>query len=101
MSDRTPIGRDLSRAFVEAANDVRLLATEDQTSPITTGITTSTLLEWARTAAAYRQGSRPTPIKHAAETAVIEPHYGDHAGEEVLPVLLDSLQSAVTEPAPA
>lgn len=100
VSDRTPISRELARAFVEAANDVRLLATDDKTSPIDTGITTSTLLEWAKTAAAYRQGSRPDPIKHAAETAVIEPHYDAHAGEEVLPVLLDSLQTtATTQPA--
>ncbi len=95
VSDRTPVDMDLARLLVDGANEVRKLAKHDDTSPIAAGITTSTLLEWAQTAAAYRRGGQESPIEHAARTAVVEPHYDEHEADEVYPVLIDSLRAAV------
>ncbi|QZP37081.1 AAA family ATPase [Halobaculum magnesiiphilum] len=95
VADRTPVDMDLARLLVDGANDVRRLATEDDTSPVTTGITTSTLLEWAKTAAAYRSAGHESPVEHAARTAVVEPHFDEHEGPEVYPVLLDNLHAVV------
>jgi len=93
VADRTPVDMELAQLLVDGANEVRQLAMHDDTSPISAGITTSTLLEWAQTAAAYRNGGRESPVEHAARTAVVQPHYGEHEGEEVYPVLMDSLRA--------
>lgn len=91
VADRTPVARDLARVFVEAANDIRELALSDPTSPIEKGIATSLLLDWARTAASYRHSDRPEPIRRAARTAIVTPHYAEAAAAEVEAVLVDAL----------
>lgn len=92
ITDRTPVSESLAEGLVAAANDVRKIAVEDATSPITSGVATSILLEWARTASAYQDSGRPDPIRRAARTAMIDPHYGDPAASEVEAVVTDQLQ---------
>ncbi|AUV84703.1 AAA family ATPase (plasmid) [Salinigranum rubrum] len=91
VADRTPVADEVAHGLVRIANDVRELALEDETSPVKKGIATSTLLEWARTAAAYRQSDRPDPVVRAARSAVLRPHYGDLAADEVEAVIVDGL----------
>jgi nitric oxide reductase NorQ protein len=100
IADATPVATDLAAVFVAAANDVREFV-DDPTSPIGKGIATSTLLEWARTAVAFRQANRPRPVRRAAETAVVEPHYQDAAAEEVRATLIDGLRTGGSDGADA
>lgn len=92
LADRTPVDRTLADGLVAAANDVRKIAIEDATSPIDSGIATSILLEWAYTTAAYRASDRANPIRRAAETAMVDPHYSEPAASEVEVVVTDQLQ---------
>jgi len=92
VADRTPVDDQLASVLVAAANDVRETAQEDATSPVDSGIATSILLEWAHTTAAYRQSGRPNPIRRAARTSIIDPHYQGPAADEVEVLLFDQLQ---------
>lgn len=94
LTARAPIADDLARLLVQCANEVRTLALEDATSPIEAGIATSTLIEWAQTAAAYRQADRPQPVQRAARTRVVEPHYADVAADEVRAIIESELSAA-------
>lgn len=103
VADRTPADERLASAMVGAANDVRRMALEDPTSVVDSGVATSTLLEWARTMAAYRHAGRPDPVGRAARTAIAEPHYdGDadtpgSAAAEVHAVLADGISVAAAD----
>lgn len=92
LADRTPVSKTLADGLVAAANDVRKIAMQDATSPIDSGVATSILLEWANTTAAYQRAGRPNPIRRAATTAMIDPHYSEPAASEVAAVVTDQLQ---------
>lgn len=92
LADRTPVSRTLADGLVAAANDVRKIAMQDATSPIDSGIATSILLEWANTTVAYRSSGRSNPIRRAAETSMIDPHYAEPAASEVKAVVTDQLR---------
>lgn len=96
VADRTPVPYELARLFVEAANDVRHFALEDATSPIGKGIATSVLLEWATTTVAYQRAGRPNPIRRAAKSSIVTPHYSSPAAEEVEAVLVDRVKEAAS-----
>lgn len=90
LADRTPVDEGLGKAMVKGANEVRRYA-EDATSAVDKGIATSTLIEWARTAAAYRASSHDNPLGRAAKTAIVRPHYEGRPGEQVHALLMDGL----------
>lgn len=92
VADDTPVSKEVARVLVRAANEVRLLASEDRTSPVEKGIATSIVLEWARTTVAYRHADRPNPLLRAAKTAILEPHYADRSAEEAEAVIQDTIQ---------
>lgn len=103
IAERTPVTQSLARAMVHAANEVRKFAGAtqglddeldgDATSPIEKGIATSTVLEWGKTASAYQASGRPDPVRRAAKSAVVRPHYDEPAASEVLAVLMDAVTS--------
>lgn len=80
LSDRTRAHEDLAAVFIDAANDVRDLAEADH-SPVSIGVPTGTVLEWAETAYAYHGIGFDNPLMESAEDVVVRPFYDDHAGE--------------------
>ena len=92
-AERTPVDQGVAHMLVTATNEVRKAAISDKTSPIDSGIATSIVLEWAKTAAGYRAGDRPDPIRRAADSVIVEAHHSDRAAEEVRAILFDALRS--------
>lgn len=79
IADRTPVSQGVAREMVRAANEVREKV-EDNSSTIKLGIPTSTMLDWARTAWAYRDDSSGQgPLVKAARRSVLNPYYAGNS----------------------
>ena len=96
LSERTPVSEALAPYVVNAANDVRQLA-EDRDSSVRKGIPTSMLLDWMSTAAAYAQGDIKNPVMAAAYKAVINPFYGAHDEEKARTEVIQVLRNHVDD----
>lgn len=98
ITDRTPAGTLLAAKMVEIANNIRDRA-EDAQSSIGIGIPTSTVIEWAQTAAAYHNAGLSSheggAIIAAAENSIVRPLYGDD--EEAVRVVADAIESSLKD----
>lgn len=92
LADGTPIPDHQAEAFVRAANAVRDAA-NDETSMVRSGISTSVLQTLVQTASAYQNAERPNPLQRAIQSAVVDAHYDEAAGEQVEDLLLSELRT--------
>lgn len=100
LREETAAGPIVAEAMVKKANEVREQASRDK---IMSGVPTSVVLKWARTAAAYdtagigkgatKNGSGERgPISEAAIDAIIRPFYGEDTndGQEVKSIIVEN-----------
>lgn len=83
LVENTGVDSDVAGKMVECANDIRQRADADD-GKIQSGLPTSTMLDWAKTAHGYAVTDRTAdggPVLKAARRAVIEPFYGDGGRE--------------------
>jgi nitric oxide reductase NorQ protein len=69
--------RELARDFVNAANDIRDSADNDDESAITAGVPVADVIEWAQQAVAYDHAGRENPCVEAGRHAIAQKYYGD------------------------
>lgn len=97
ISARTPLNEGLSRKLVETGNKIRDLS-EDQSNMIDTGIPTSSLLDWARTAYAYNNAGLGNPVVQSARDSIVKPIFDrDTAREDVMETVKDYVDGAPVE----
>lgn len=90
IAERTPIDESIASTMVECANEIREKAQSD--SAVSMGVPTSTMLDWARTAWAYRDhDTAKGPLVKSAERSVINPFFrGDDREEDTVTTTIES-----------
>lgn len=90
IADRTPVPEEIASTMVECANEIRKKATGD--SAVSMGVPTSTMLDWGRTAWAYREhDTAKGPLVKAGERSVINPFFrGDDREEDTVTSAIES-----------
>lgn len=74
LADRTPVNKIFASKLVEAANNIRELAS-DESEQINRGVPTGLVLEMASSAYKYAQADLDNAAFRAAKTAIIRPYY--------------------------
>jgi nitric oxide reductase NorQ protein len=90
IADQTPVRVSVARKMVNAANEIREKAQTDD-SPIEMGVPTSEMLDWARSAWAYRE--RPCdggPVMKAARRTLLNTFYDDGRAADVVTTTFES-----------
>lgn len=94
MEERTPVFNELASKMVEASNEIRR-AKDNSGSVIDSGIPTSALLDWSRTAFSYAEAGIENPVIEAGIDSVITPVFGkDIIREDAEDILRDYLDEA-------
>lgn len=94
MEERTPVFSEMASKMVQASNEIRD-ASENPDSVIDSGIPTSALLDWSRTAYSYEEAGIENPVIQAGIDSVVRPVFRkDVIREEAEDILRDYLDSA-------
>lgn len=94
LAERTPVFPDLADKIVETANEIRR-ASDNPDSVINTGIPTSALLDWSRTAYSYSDAGIENPVVEAGLDTAVRPNFDkDVIREDAEDVLRDYLDYA-------
>lgn len=94
MEERTPVFNQMASKMVQASNEIRE-ASENPGSVIDSGIPTSALLDWSRTAHSYTEEGIENPVIQAGIDAVIRPVFDkDIIRDDAEDILRDYLDSA-------
>ncbi len=96
LINRADIPEKLSVLMVRTANDVRKLA-EDIESPVEQGISTGSLIEWAKTARSFSKKGIENSVVTASTSSVVKPFYEGNAEEVVKEAIKSYLNGAPTE----
>lgn len=94
VSNRSGAPMELSKELVDISNEIRRVAREEGT-PINTGVPTSKIIDWAKTAYSYWHAGIDNSLVKAGEVTVINPFYGgdsraENRVEEIIHNALDS-----------
>jgi len=94
MEERTPVFSEMASKMVQASNEIRD-ASENPGSVIDSGVPTSALLDWSRTAYSYAEAGIENPVIQAGIDSVVRPVFGkDIIREDAEDILRDYLDDA-------
>ena len=97
IESRTPAGEAVAERLVEVGNQIRE-SSNKQGEVIDSGVPTSSILDWSRTAYAYSMADVDNPVVESARDTVVKPIFdNDMVREEVMQVVRDHVDGAPFE----
>lgn len=94
IQQRTPASSEVAERLVEISNKIRE-SSENQASVVDSGVPTSSILDWSRTAYAYAQAGVGNPIVESARDTIAKPIFqNDRVRQEVMETVRDHADSA-------
>jgi nitric oxide reductase NorQ protein len=91
VAEKANVSTSVAETLVRAVNRIRTIALDEDDRRIKSGIPTSDVIRWARTAASYHEAGFSDAVLRAAQSAIIDPRYDAPADETVRAVLSEML----------